>query len=420
MSPIRTARPAPTTRWGCLLDRLASQSLGGTILLAAAVVALVLANSPLAGGYTALRDTHLGIPALGLDLSIGHWAADGVLAIFFVVVGMELKREFVTGSLRDPRAAALPIAAAVGGMLVPAGVYALVVVLAGVNALRGVAIPVATDIAFALGLVAVAGRGLPSAFRVFLLTLAIVDDLLGILVIAIGYTDGVDLVWLVVSLVAVAAAWFVMHRGIGAWWILVPLGLVAWYGMYRSGVHATISGVLLGLCVPAKPIGRDEVSMAEHMERGWTVVSQAIALPVFAFFAAGVPLTAGGSFTATVSDPVFVAVALALVVGKPLGIVTAVALLRRLPVFRLDPGLRFGDVVALSAVAGIGFTVSLLLGELAFRDDPAHLEVAHLGVIAGSLVSAVIGIVLLRLRSTRHAIEQRAAREGGDTHDEER
>lgn len=406
MARIRTARPNRPNDTFSLRERLNSQKVGGTLLLVAAAIALVLANSPLADGYNAVRDFHVGIPAIGLDLSIGHWAADGVLAIFFFVVGMELKREFVTGSLRDPRAASLPIAAAVGGMIVPALVYVIVVLVSGLDALRGAAIPVATDIAFALALLAVFGKGLPGAFRVFLLTLAVVDDLLGIIIIAVAYTSGLNLLWLLASLAAVAVYWIVTHRGINVWWLTIPLGLFAWYAMYQSGVHATISAVLLGLAVPAKPIGDDEISMAEDMEHDWNALSQGLALPVFAFFSAGVPIAAGGSFTETVTDPVFLAVALGLVVGKPLGIVGVVSILRLLPGFKLDRSLRMTDILALGVVAGIGFTVSLLIGELAFRDDPTHLDIAHLGVIVGSLVAALFGVILLRWRSKAHEADE--------------
>jgi len=412
MTRIRTARPHRPDDSFSLRDRLNSRKVGGTLLLAAAAIAFALANSPLAPAYFAVRDLHLGIPAIGLDLSIGHWASDGVLAIFFFVVGIELKREFVTGSLRDPRRAALPIAAAVAGMAVPAALYTTVMLVSGSDAVRGWAIPVATDIAFALALLAVFGKGLPSGFRTFLLTLAVVDDLLGIIVIAIFYTAGLSLLWLLASLVGVALYWLLTHRGINAWWIAIPLGLIVWYCMLQSGVHATIAGVLLGLSVPALPVGDDEISLAEDMEHDWNALSQGVALPVFAFFAAGVPLAAGGgSVLETFSEPVFLAVALGLVVGKPLGIVGSVALLRRVPGFALDPKLKLPDVLALGAVAGIGFTVSLLIGELAFRSAPEHIDHGHLGVIVGSVVAAVIGSVLLRRRSRAHRRDVLAAGE---------
>lgn len=402
MTRIRTARPHRPDDTFSLRERLNSRKVGGTLLLVAAAVAFVLANTPAAPFYQAVKDVHFGIPAIGLDLSVGHWASDAVLAVFFFVVGIELKREFVTGSLRDPRQATLPIAAAVGGMIVPAVVYSVIIAVAGVEAFQGWAVPVATDIAFALALLAVVGKGLPSPFRTFLLTLAVIDDLLAIVIIAIFYTASLSLLWLLASLAAVAVYWVVLHRGINAWWLVIPLGLFAWYCMFQSGVHATIAGVLLGLSVPAKPMGRDEISLAEDMEHDWNALSQGVALPVFAFFAAGVPLTAGGSFVDSITDPVFLAVFLGLFVGKPLGVVATVALLHRVPGFRLDPLLRIPDIVALGGLAGIGFTVSLLIGELAFRAAPEHIDVAHLGVILGSVAAALGAIGLLRWRAVVH------------------
>lgn len=401
--PLEHDRHRPDDRFS-LREALGGEKLGGVLLLAAAAIGFALANSPLADWFAGLGGAEVGIPAIGLEMSVAHWAADGVLAIFFFVVGLELKREFVTGSLRDPRAASLPIAAAVLGMAVPALVYTSIVGAAGLEgALHGWATPVATDIAFALGVLAVLGKGLPPAFRVFLLTLAVVDDLLGIVVIAIFYTAGLSLPWLVGALATIAVYWAVTHRGWNARWLLIPLGLFAWYCMFRSGVHATIAGVLLGLAVPARPVRDDAISLAEDMEHDWNALSQGLALPIFAFFSAGVPIAAGGgSVLDAVADPVFLGVALGLVLGKPIGILLAVVVFRRLPGFRLDPSLSMLDMTALGALAGIGFTVSLLIGELAFRGDDTHLQHAHLGVLAGSLLAAAIGGGLVAWRSAAH------------------
>lgn len=387
-----------------LRDRLNGERLGGILLLTAAAIGFALANSPLSDWFGELAHTEIGPESLGLKLSLAHWAADGVLAIFFFVVGLELKREFVTGSLRDPRKVSLPILAAVAGMAVPAIIYSLVVSVTGLEgALRGWAIPVATDIAFAMGLVAVLGRGMPPAFRIFLLTLAVVDDLLGITVIAIFYTANLSLGWLAGALAVIAAYWFVTHRGWNPRWLLIPLGVLAWYCMLQSGVHATIAGVLLGLSVPAKPIGNDEISLAEDMEHDWNALSQGLALPVFAFFSAGVPVAAGGGdLSSVVSDPVFLGVLLGLFIGKPLGIFASVAIFRWVPGFALDASLKLRDILALGGLAGIGFTVSLLIGELAFRGDETHIDHAHLGVIAGSLLAALVGGLLLAWRSAAH------------------
>jgi NhaA family Na+:H+ antiporter len=387
-----------------LKERLNSRKVGGTLLLVAAVLAIIIANSPLAPFYESVRDFDLPIPALGIEhMSIGHWASDGVLAIFFFVVGIELKREFVTGALRDPKTAALPIAAAVGGMAVPAITYAIVVGTSGIEGMQGWAIPVATDIAFALGLLAVVGKGLPSAFRTFLLTLAVMDDLLGIVVIAIFYTAALNFLALAGSLVVIGLYALLVNRGINKIWLLIPLALVAWWLMLLSGVHATIAAVLLGLVVPALPRRGDKISLAEDFEHDWNAISQGVALPVFAFFAAGVPFAPGaGSFTDAIAHPVFLGAFLGLLIGKPIGIFLTVLVLHRLPMFRLERQLNMADIAALGGLAGIGFTVSLLIGELAFRSDETFLEYAHLGVLFGSLAAAVVAVGTLRVRARAH------------------
>lgn len=391
-----------------LKDRLNSQKFGGTMLLLAAAVAMIIANSPLSGWYQSVKTLDLSIPAIGIDhMTVAHWASDGILAIFFFVVGLELKREFVTGQLRNPRKAALPMAAAVGGMVVPAVVFAVVVAVGGRGGTEGWAIPVATDIAFCVGLLAVFGKGLPSPFRIFLLTLAVIDDLLGITLIAIFFTSNLNLLWLVASLAVIAVYALLVNRGINFFVLLMPLGVLAWYFMLLSGVHATIAGVLLGLTVPAIPKAGHDISIAEDMEHDWNPLSQALALPVFAFFAAGVPFAAGeGSFVDALTHPVFLAAFLGLFVGKPLGIFVTVLVLHKLPMFELDDNLNLKDIAALGGLAGIGFTVSLLIGELAFRGSEGFLEYAHLGVILGSLTAAFVAIFLLRWRVKFHVGEK--------------
>ncbi|MCK5753949.1 MAG: Na+/H+ antiporter NhaA, partial [Mycobacterium sp.] len=252
---------------------LRKETVGGVILLVAAGTALVWANSPWKGSYFGVRDFVLGGQWLGLhlDLSIGEWAADGLLAIFFFVVGLELKREFVAGDLRDPGRAALPIAAAVGGMVVPALIFVAFTAHVGDGALQGWAIPTATDIAFAVAVLAVISTHLPAALRTFLLTLAVVDDLLAVTVIAVFYTDEIKIWALLGALIPLALFTLAVQRGVQAWWLLIPLGVVTWVLVHESGVHATVAGVLLGFAVPvlrsAKKKGESTgISMAEHFE----------------------------------------------------------------------------------------------------------------------------------------------------------
>lgn len=389
---------APTTTFR---HRLSSDLTGGVLLLAAALAGIVWANSPWHAAYRSLSDTVVGPAAWHLDLSLASWASDGLLAVFFLVVGLELKRELVAGSLRDPRHAAVPALAAVGGMVVPAGIFVLVVGLGGGTGLTGWAVPTATDIAFALAVLALAGRGLPAAARVFLLTLAVVDDLLAIVVIAVFYAHEIRIAWLLAAVLAVACFALVVRitprarparttRGV----LLVLLGVTAWATLHGSGIHATIAGVACGLAVPAAPRtdGRPSpASRLEHHARPW---SAAVAAPVFAFFAAGVPLTGHGS---TLAEPVAWGVLLGLVVGKPLGVLGTAALLTRFTPLRLPGGMRPRDLWPVGLLAGVGFTVSLLVAQLAFA-DAALRDAAALAVFAGSLLSALGAVVAMRRR----------------------
>jgi NhaA family Na+:H+ antiporter len=390
-------------------DTLRSETTGGILLLVATVVALVWANSGLSGGYEGLRETVAGpanVLGIHLDLSLATWAKDGLLAIFFFVVGLELKREIVDGELRRPATAALPIVGAIGGMAVPAILYTVVNVVSDAGATHGWAIPVATDIAFAVAVLAVFGRGLPAALRAFLLTLAVVDDLLAIIIIAVFYSDSISGVWLVGSLGAIALFGFLVQRRVLTPWLLVPLAVLAWVFMHESGIHATIAGVLLGFTVPAlarrgsSTTPGEELSIAEHWEHRWRPISAGVAVPVFAFFAAGVALDPESLATAA-GDPVAQGIALGLVLGKPIGIVLATFLMARLMRTTLGSGLRWLDIVAAGFVAGIGFTVSLLISELAFGGG-AETEVARAAILLASTAAAVIGAVLLTVRGRWH------------------
>lgn len=393
-----------------LLDTLREERTGGVLLLVGTVVALLWANL-WPSSYTAVSETVVGPAALHLDLTLAAWATDGLLAIFFFVVGLELKREIVAGELRDPRTAVVPIVAAVGGMLVPAALYLTVNLTAPGGDPTGWAVPTATDIAFAVAVLAVVGRSLPNALRAFLLTLAVVDDLLAIIVIGVVYTDHVALLTLVAALVVVGLFTLAVTRGLTSPWLLLPLAVTAWALMHASGVHATIAGVLLGLVVPATPEATRRAlrlretpaeSLAERWEHRWRPVSAGFAVPVFAVFAAGVTFSAAVVRDA-VADPVAQGVALGLVVGKPLGILGATWLVARFTRAALAPGLGWADVLAVGLVGGIGFTVSLLVGELAFGAGSAHDEHVVVAVLAGSLVAACAGGAALWQRDRHHA-----------------
>ncbi|MBC3192382.1 Na+/H+ antiporter NhaA [Pseudonocardia sp. C8] len=383
-------------------DILRTETVGGMVLVVAAALALLYANSPWRETYFDLARFTVGPSALHLDLSLATWAADGLLAIFFFVVGLELKREFVAGDLRDPRTALLPVVAAVGGMIAPALIYV------AINASRpetlvGWAIPTATDIAFAVAVLAVIGTSLPSALRMFLLTLAVVDDLLAITVIAVFYTDELSLPALLGALVPLALFGLAVQRGVRSWWLLLPLGAVTWFLVHESGVHATVAGVLLGFTVPV--LGRHTVhgvSMAEHFEHRWRPVSTGVAVPIFAFFAAGVSVVDAGGLAETLADSVTLGIIAGLVLGKAIGVLGSTWLVQRFTRAQLSDEVSWWDLLGIAQLAGIGFTVSLLVGELAFGAGTPQDDHVKVGVLVGSLTAALLATVLLRFRNAHY------------------
>jgi Na+:H+ antiporter, NhaA family len=402
-------------------DILRKETVGGAVLLAAAAAALIWANSPWAASYFELRDLPVGGQPWGLhlDLTLGGWAADGLLAIFFFIVGLELKREFVAGDLRDPGRAALPIAAAVGGMVVPALIF--VAVNASTGDVQGWAIPTATDIAFAVAVLAVISTHLPGALRTFLLTLAVVDDLLAITVIAVFYTDRIHVGALAAALVPLALFAVCVQRRIRSWWLLIPLAAATWVLMHESGVHATVAGVLLGFTVPvlrSEAAGGPDAGpgLAEHFEHRLRPLSAGAAVPVFAFFAAGVAIGGLDGLAHSLSQPIGIGIVAGLVLGKPVGIFLTTRVLAALTRARLDDAIRWVDVFGIAMLAGIGFTVSLLIGDLAYGLGSNSDEIVKAGVLTGSLVAAVLASVVLRLRN-RHYRAICAEESVDDDHD---
>ncbi|MET9442061.1 Na+/H+ antiporter NhaA [Streptomyces sp. NPDC006610] len=401
--------PAPRKVFGRLslpernfvADALRTETVGGVLLLLAAVAALAWANIPaLSDSYESVSHFHIGPASLGLDLSIEHWAADGLLAIFFFVAGIELKRELVAGDLRDPRAAALPVVAALCGMAVPALVYTLTS-SAGGGSLAGWAVPTATDIAFALAVLAVIGTSLPSALRAFLLTLAVVDDLFAILIIAVFFTDDLDFLALGGSALGLALFWLLLRKGVKGWYVYVPLALVIWALMYNSGIHATIAGVAMGLMLRCSTREGEEHSPGGHIEHLVRPLSAGLAVPLFALFSAGVSIS-GGALGEVFTQPETLGVVLGLVVGKTLGIFGGTWLTARFTRASLSDDLEWADVFAVASLAGIGFTVSLLIGELAFEGDAALTDEVKAAVLAGSLIAAAVATVLLKFRNAKY------------------
>ncbi|MET8092465.1 Na+/H+ antiporter NhaA [Micromonospora sp. NPDC005220] len=405
-----------------LADVLRTETVGGALLLSGAVIALLWANSPWSDSYTRLGEV---VPWPGapwhLDLDLATWAADGLLAIFFFVVGLELKREFVAGDLRDPRRAALPVAAALGGMLLPALIYVAVVLSGGGEGLRGWAIPTATDIAFALAVLAVVSSHLPQGLRAFLLTLAVVDDLFAITIIAIFYTADFHPVPLLAALAPIGLFAVLVQRGRTWWWALIPLAIAAWTLMHASGVHATVAGVLLGFTVPvlarrraggdrptaadAGAAGAGEDGLAARLEHRWRPVSAGFAVPVFALFAAGVTLR-GTDLGALLTDPMVIAIVAGLVLGKCIGIFGSTYLLARFTRAELDEDITWADLLGIALLAGVGFTVSLLIGDLAFGAGSTADDRVKAAVLLGSVISAGLAAAVL---SRRNATYRRVA-----------
>ena len=396
---------------------LRTETVGGLVLLAAAVLALIWVNSPWSAAYDAVRGFHFGVPALGLDLSVGHWTSDGLLTVFFLVAGIELKRELVVGELRTPAAAVLPVVAAVCGMAVPAVVY-VATSGAGGGSLEGWAVPMATDIAFALAVLAVLNTHLPSALRAFLLTLAVVDDLGAILVIAVFFTADLNLLALGGAVVGLAVFYLLQRLRVRGWWWYVPLGITVWALMYNGGVHATVAGVAMGLILrttrdPATTDRAAETaSPGERTEHLLRPLSAGLAVPLFALFAAGVTISLpvlGEVFTRL--EPL--GVVLGLVLGKTVGVFGGTYLAARFTRAQLNPDLAWADVSALAVLAGVGFTVSLLIGELAFPTPPdtEHVKAA---VLTGSLIAAGLAALLLKRRDRiyRRLCEAETSRPG--------
>lgn len=383
-----------------VIDALRTETVGGVLLLVAALTALILANTPLSGFYQDVRDFSFGPDTLHLHLSVASWAADGLLTVFFFVAGIELKRELIAGELRDPRAAALPVVAAICGMAMPALVYVTVGAIGGGN-LTGWAVPTATDIAFALAVLAVIGTALPAALRAFLLTLAVVDDLGAILIIAVFFTTHINFLALGLAFAGLVVFWTLHHKGVRSAYVYVPLAFVVWALMHASGVHATVAGVAMGLMLRCTVREGEERSPAERVEHRMRPLSAGLAVPLFALFAAGVPVS-GGAVGQVFSRPETLGVVLGLVVGKTVGVFGGSWLAARFTKAALNEDLAWADVFAIASLAGIGFTVSLLIGELAFPGDPALAAEVKAAVLIGSLLAAVLSGVLLKMRNNTY------------------
>ncbi|MET8651455.1 Na+/H+ antiporter NhaA [Nocardia aurea] len=381
---------------------LRTETVGGTLLLAAAAIALLWVNSPWGDSYVTMTETVLSIGPLHLELTLADWTKDGLLAVFFFVAGLELKRELVVGELADPKRAALPIIAALGGVVTPALIA--FTVGHGVPGMdRGWAIPVATDIAFALAVLAMTGSRIPASARVFLLSLAVVDDLVAIILIAVLFTATLSMLWLLAA-VACCGAWaLAQHRRIRTPLVYVPLALLSWYALHEAGIHPTLAGVALGLLTRVRPDPDEEQAPATRLEHLVQPVSAGLCVPLFALFASGVPLNAevfGELFT----DRLSLAIILGLLLGKTIGIFGISWVAIRLGVAKRPAGLGYRDMFALSVLGAIGFTVSLLVAELALGDigDGSAEELAKAAVLVTSMAASLAGSALLLRRGRVH------------------
>ncbi|MBA3782136.1 MAG: Na+/H+ antiporter NhaA [Nocardioides sp.] len=373
-------------------DIFRRETVGGAVALVAAALAIIWANSSWSSAYLDLRSLTIG------PLDLEHWAADGALTMFFFVAGLELKREFVVGSLRRPADAAVPVVAAACGVAVPALIFVVASMSQGDGATRGWAIPAATDIAFALAVLAVVGSNLPTSLRAFLLTLAVVDDLIVIVIIAVFYTSTLHLGALGLAGLAFVVWALAQHFRVSTPLVYLPLAGIAWWFTHESGIHATIAGVVLGLLTRVRPDKHEQRSPAERLEHLLSPVSAAVAVPFFAFMSAGVVVS--GSLGELASSPVVVGVVLGLVVGKPIGVFGGAWLLTRFTRAELNDDLAWRDLVGVAVLAGVGFTVSLLVADLSFAGEVR--EQAKTAVLAGSFIAAVAGALLLGHRDRFH------------------
>jgi len=371
----------------------------GILLIMVAAAAMLAANSAFADEYRELFYGKLAWTPIAKLKDLHYWINDGLMAIFFFVVGLEVKRHMIAGSLADPAARRLPMLAAFAGMVAPAIVY--ITVSGGGQFTSGWAIPAATDIAFAMGVLGLLGSRVPASLRLFLLTVAIVDDIGAVLVIAVFYTPNIYLEWLLAA-TGVLAAMIALNRfKVSVFWPYILLAVVLWYCVLNTGVHATIAGVVAALTIPLKR--RDGNSMLEKLEHGLAPWSAYLVVPVFGFANAGVSLQGLG--LSALLDPLPVAIAAGLVVGKQVGIFTTVWIADKSGFAPRPANASWAEIWGISILCGIGFTMSLFIGGLAFPDQPALIEEAKIGILTGSAISAVLGFIVLRL-TTKHTPEE--------------
>ena len=386
--------PETEQRW--LVRALKSETVGGLLLMAAAIVALVWANSAWSDSYESIVNFKVGPESLHLNLTLNVWAADFLLAIFFFVIGCELKHEFVLGTLSNPRRAAVPIGAAFGGMVTAAAIF--LAFNFGTPAQAAWGLPISTDVAFALAVLAIVGQRLPIELRSFLLTLAVVNDLGAILVIAIFYGHGFYAMWFGVAVALLFLFGLLQNRKVTSKFIFLPLAIVIWYAMFRSGIHATIAGVAMGLLMRVRKTEAEQLSPCDNAEVTLRPFSAGFAVPVFAFLAAGVNVL-GTTFGEALSDPLTLGVLCGLIIGQPIGVTLGAFLVSRFTKGTLNPDLSWWDVVVVGSLASVGFTVALLISEVSFMAQPAMLASSKFAIIFTNLVAIIVSVLAISIRS---------------------
>ncbi len=398
----------PDTSWrDAGADFIKSEVSGGAVLLVAAIAAMLWANAPFGGTYESFWSTKLtiGFGEFSITEDLRHWVNDALMVLFFFIVGLEIKRELVVGELNDRSKAMLPLIAAIGGVLLPGLIY--LSLNAGGEGADGWAIPMATDIAFAVAVLALLGKRIPSGVRLLLLSIAIIDDVIAILIIAIFYSTDISIIWLVAGAAGILVVYLMQRLNVNSIWPYWIIGAAIWVAFLSSGVHATIAGVILGLMTPAHPIkGRHIIEELEHRLHPWTSM---VIVPLFALANAGIVISAAILADATASM-IFWGVAVGLIVGKVLGIGTGIAVAQKFGWGKVPEGVSSAHVWGVAALGGIGFTVSLFIAELSFESEQL-LEYAKIGIFTGSIISALFGVFLL----TRRSRSKPASQEGTDT-----
>lgn len=389
----------PTVRYSHnIAEALRTETIGGFIMLGATVAALIWANTQWKGAYASLQSLVIGPSWLSMDLM--HWSSSGLLAVFFYIAGLELREELTHGELQRFQDAALPVVAAMAGVVVPALLF-LAVSAGEPGSLRGWAVPTATDIAFALAVLAVTFPACPAPLRAFLLTLAVVDDLIAITIIALFYTDDLNPLWLLAGVALIALYGLLQARNVRRPWIHVPIALVTWLCVYKSGIHATVAGVALGMLTSPRETPDDRPTSAEQADHVLRPLSAGVCVPVFAFTSAGVVLS-GSALSSVFSDRVALGVIAGLVIGKFVGVFGGAWLAVQLGLARLGDDLHWREIAGVAMLAGVGFTVSLLIGGLAYPGD-AQFERVTTAVLIASLIASAAATVVFRIRVRQRA-----------------